>query len=147
MAAAAAPIAIALAAVAGGSAIYGGYQAKQSAKREASAMEAEGQLLQEEANREAGSHARDVRRFAANQSLSFLANGVTLAGSPLLVLDDTYTQGQEEVNAIVKSGNAKRNLYNQRASITRNQGRAALISGIGQAAGIGAGTASGLSKK
>lgn len=131
-----------------GGQIYSGYQANQSAKREASAMEAEGELAQQEADAEAAAHASDVRKFARTQSLSFLKNGVTLEGSPLLVLDETLTQGQNEVDSITKSGNAQRNLYNQRAANTRREGRAQLIGGIiGGAASAGTSYAVGKRKE
>jgi hypothetical protein len=118
-----------------GASIYGGIQANSAANREAKALQEQGRLAQEAADAEAQSHATDVRRFAANQSLAFLANGVSLAGSPLLVLEDTVKQGQAEVDSITRSGNAQNALYNQRATNTRNSGRAALIGGIGTAAG------------
>ncbi len=122
-------------AIAAGGQIYSGYQANQSAKREASALEAQGQLEQEEADREAAAHAGDVRKFSRVQALSFLKNGVTLEGSPLLVLDETLSKGQEEVDSITKSGAARRTLYNSKAAITRNEGRARMIGGITGAAG------------
>lgn len=133
--------------ISAGASIYGGYSANQSAKKEASAMEAQGQLLQEEADAEARAHAKDVRRFAANQSLAFLANGVSLAGSPLLVTQDTVEQGQAEVDSIVKAGNAKAKLYNTQAQIRRNEGRASFIAGLGQAAGTLATTSMSSTKK
>lgn len=141
MAAAIPAVIIGLTAVSAGAQIYSGISANAASKKEASALRDQGQLASDEANAEAASHAQDVRRFAANQSLAFLSNGVSMAGSPLLVLDDTITQGQNEVNSIVKSGDAQKRLYNQRADNTRNQGRAALIGSIGGAAGTVAGTA------
>lgn len=130
--AAAVPILIGISA---GASIIGGISANNSARREAKAIEEQGRLQQEEATAEATAHAQDVRRFAANQSLSFLANGVTLAGSPLLVLEDTVMQGQNEVDSIVRSGNAARRLAGEKAENTRASGRAALIGGIASAAG------------
>lgn len=131
----AAALPIVFTAISAGASIYGGYSANQSAKKEASAMEAQAQLVQQEADTEALSHAKDVRRFAANQSLAFLANGVSLAGSPLLAIQDTVNQGQEEVNSITRSGNARAKLYNTQAAIKRNEGRASFLSGLGSAAG------------
>lgn len=138
MGAAAVPIFVAATAVSVGASIMGGIAANNAAKAEARNLEEQGRLAQEEHNREAARRAEEVRKFHRTQSLAFLKNGVTLAGSPLLVLDETMTQGQEEVNAISKSGDAQRTLYNQRAAQTVNSGRAALIGGIGQAAGSAA---------
>jgi hypothetical protein len=113
-----------------GGQIYGGYQANQAAKREANLMEMQGQIAQSEADTEAAAHARDVRQFSRNQALSFLKNGVSLAGSPLLVVDETLTEGQKEATSIAKKGAAERNLYNERAYNTRSEGRAKLIGGV-----------------
>lgn len=128
-------------AISAGASIYGGMSANNAAKKEAALLEEQGRTAQEQADAEAASHATDVRRFAANQSLAFLANGVSLAGSPLLTIEDTVKQGQAEVDSITKSGNAQRTLYNQKSEITKNQGRAALIGGFGQAAGTISSTA------
>jgi len=127
-------------AVTAGASIYGGIQANKAAQQESALLAEQGRIAQEQADEEAKSHAQDVRRFAAGQSLSFLANGVSLAGSPLLVLDDTYKQGQKEVDAIVKSGKSQASLYTQRANITANEGRASLIGGV--ASGVGSVTSS-----
>lgn len=135
---------IAAAAIGAGGQIYSGYAANQAAKREASLLEEQGVLAQEEADREAASHAEDVRKFSRTQALAFLKNGVTLSGSPLLVLDETLTKGQEEADSIAKSGAAQRNLYNKRAYNERSEGRAKLIGGImGGASSFGTSYATG----
>lgn len=134
----AAPIFLAATAISAVSSIAGGVSANSAARREGALLDEQGRLSQEESDREAQLHADDVRRFSKTQSLAFLKNGVTLAGSPLLTVQDSVARGQEEVDSISKSGAAQRTLYNQRAEITRNQGRAALIGGIGQAAGTAA---------
>lgn len=118
-----------------GSSVIGGIQQNKAAKQQANALEEQGRIAQEEANREAQLHADDVRRFRALQTVAFTKNGVTLGGSPLLVLDDTTRRGQEEVDSIARSGAAERRLYNQRAANTRSEGRAALIGGITSGAG------------
>lgn len=145
----AAPVFLISTAISAASSIMGGLSANRAAKQEAGLMEEQGGLAQEEADREAALHARDVKRFRSQQAVAFTKNGVSLAGSPLLVLEDTRATGQEEVDSIVKSGAAERTLYNQRATITRGQGRAALIGGIGQgfstvAGGVSTGKKAGL---
>ena len=128
-----------VAAIAGaGGQVYGGYQANMAAKREAGLMEDQGRLAQAEAQAEAQRRADEVRKFSKVQALAFMKNGVSLSGSPLLTINDTITQGQKEVNAISASGTAKANLYNQRAAITKNEGRAAFIGGLLGGAGSGA---------
>lgn len=121
-----------------GGQIYSGYTANQAAKREAGLLEEQGALAQAEADEEARAHANDVRKFSRTQALSFLKNGVSLAGSPLLVLDETLTEGQKEATSIAKSGAAQRSLYNARAYNARSEGRAKLIGGfLGGASSFG----------
>lgn len=117
------------------SSIAGGMQKQQAANREAQALENQATLTEQEAQVEAQIHATRVRKFAANQKSAFLKNGVTLEGSPLAVLDETYKFGQEEVDSIVRSGAAKAQLYRDKAEISRNEGRASLLGGIGSGVG------------
>lgn len=119
-------------AVSAGSSIMGGISANKAAKQEAGFLQEQGRIAQQEADREAALHAEDVRKFQRNQAVAFTKNGVSLAGSPLLVLDETTSKGQEEVDSIVRSGAAERTLYNQRGVMAKNQGRAALIGGFAQ---------------
>lgn len=126
---------------AGGS-IYGGMQASQSAKEEAALQRQQGDLAAAEASRNATDEAYNQTQNVTRQKMAFLANGVTLEGSPLEVLAETKNQGQRSVNAILQQGAAQKNLSYQSAQVTQNKGRAALISGVLQA---GSTTASGIS--
>lgn len=60
--------------------------------------------------------------------MAFLKSGVTLEGSPLLVLEETRREGAEEVAAIRAGGES-------RAKTLRAQGRSALIGGFLSGAG------------
>lgn len=129
---------IALAAVSVASQLYSGYQANQSARKEADATEAQGSLMREEAYRSAWQRAEEVEKSRSKQKLAFLTNGVQISGTPELVLDETTRQGQAEVDALVRRGNALYDLSYQKADIMRSEGRAALIGGMGKAASTGA---------
>lgn len=120
--------------VAGGGKVLGGMAERDALKKRAGMQEDQARLATAEAAAQAKRRASDVRRFAANQKVAFLKNGVTLEGSPLIALEDTYTMGQEEVDSIVNRGNAQSNLYWQEAKLSKKQGRAAMISGITGAA-------------
>lgn len=126
-----------LIALAAGASVVQGVMGYQAARDEARLINQQGILEQQEAQEEAQRKANEVRKFAARQKLAFLKNGVRLEGSPLLVVDETLTEGQKEVDAITRRGNALRTLRAQEAQITKNRGRAALIGGLGQAAGLG----------
>lgn len=110
--------------------VYGGYRANMAAKREAGLMEDQARVAQAEADAEAQRRAAEIRKFSKKQALAFMKNGVSLDGSPLLTIDETITEGQKEVDAIARRGDAQANLYNRRAAITKDEGRAAFVSGI-----------------
>lgn len=115
--------------------IIGGISANRAASAEAEALQEQGRLSQAEATAEASRRAAEVRKLGKKQALAFMKNGVSLTGTPLLTINDTMDQGQQEVNAITDAGNARANLYTRRAAITKNEGRAQLIGGALSAAG------------
>lgn len=121
---------IAATSMAAGGKFLGGMAERDAQKSQAGLLEDQARLAQAEAAAQAKRRAVDVRRFAANQKVAFLKNGVTLEGSPLIALEDTYSAGQEEVDAIANRGNAQSNLYWRQAQLARKQGRAAMIGGI-----------------
>lgn len=128
---------IAFSVVSAGAKIIQGVQQNKAAKAEAAAQEEQGRIQAAEAQAEAQRVANDRRKFRKKQKAAFLKNGITLAGSPLLVLEETRRESQEEVDAIVRRGNAQSRLAFQRASITRAKGRSALLGGIGGAFATG----------
>ena len=72
--------------------------------------------------------------------MRYAKSGVTLEGSPVLVLAETRRLGQEEVAAIERRGRAQALLLRQRAEQTRKAGRSAMLGGIFNAASGAAGT-------
>lgn len=114
--------------------LYSGYSANKAAKAEASLIQQQGELTKQEADAEAARVGRENDKFRKRQKLAFLKNGVSLVGSPLLILEETRIESDKETSAIRKRGQAQKTLAGQRADITRNQGRASLIGGIGDAA-------------
>ena len=121
--------------VAAGGQIMAGQQQKKAYAQEADLQRQQAELAFEEAKREAQLTANDRRKFLATQKLAFIKNGVSLEGSPLLVLEDTRAQSQEEVNSIIKRGGAQYRLGMTQAAMTQQRGRAALTQGYIGAAG------------
>lgn len=121
---------ITAAALAAGGKIISGVSERNAQKNRAGILDDNAQLAASEAELRAKQRTVEIRKFAANQKLAFLKNGVTLEGSPLLALNETYGLGQEEVNAITRSGAAQASAYSREAKIARNQGRAAMIGGL-----------------
>lgn len=108
---------------------------REAAEKEAQQLDLQARIAKEEALTEANRTAKNVRKFEARQRMQYLAQGVSVeAGSPLLVFDETLRDGQEEVNALVRRGNATSKLYNLKAEQARTFGLAALIRGEASAA-------------
>ena len=123
-----------------GASLYQGYAANEAAKDQADLMRDQARLAQEEADVEASRKEEERRKFIAQQKVAYLANGVGLSGSPLVVMEDTYKQFQQEIDAIRKSGVAQRGFMEREASIKEKSGRAQLVSGaLGAAASLGGG--------
>jgi hypothetical protein len=109
------------------SSIAGGIASNSAAKREASMMAQQSAIAMSEARRTAGQRAEDVQSFMSTQARGYSNSGVTLDGTPLLVLEETRRRGQAEVDAIMRSGRAQSSLIRQRAAQTRTSGRNALL--------------------
>ncbi len=131
------PILGAVALIGGGIAaagsIYGGIEANKSANREASLQQQQGEIALEEAKINAGNEAFNQTHAVQNQRLAFLANGVSLEGSPSMVLESSKAYGQSQVDSILRQGQARKNLAYSEADITRNKGRTAMIGSYFQA--------------
>ena len=73
---------------------------------------------------------REIQELVARQKIGYLQSGVELEGTAQTVMQDTYTKGVEDVNAI--AGNYNKSIKNQMTAA-----RANLLGSIAQA-GIGA---------
>ena len=113
-----------------GASIYGGIASKNAADDQAALLEEQARIQREETEAEANRKAEERRKFIASQKVAFLANGIGLAGTPLVVLEDTYKQYEEEISAIRRSGNAQAGLLERQAKTTKKSGKAELISGV-----------------
>lgn len=130
------------ASVAGG--IASGQAQKKAASQSADLQEQQASLALDEAQTNAGIVANDRRDLLRRQALAYTKSGVALEGSPLLVLENTRSKSQQEVDAIVKSGAAQYKLGMANAATTRTAGRAALTSSYIAGAGQVASTATSL---
>lgn len=121
-----------------------GSQAKSLYNQEASATEQEGELLRQDAENAAKQKAREAGTFQSNQVLQYLNSGVSIEGSPIQVLEKTRSLAQEEVDSLIKRGDAQKQLAMIRAAGIRatgaqaaSQGRAAMFGSLFTAAGQG----------
>ncbi len=110
--------------------IAGGMAAQRAAEDEADALAEQAALSRQEALEEAERLDKEHTRFLARQSLMFLKGGVTLSGSPLLVLTETREEREKQVQAQIDRANAIYKYGMKSAARTKAQGRSALIGGI-----------------
>jgi hypothetical protein len=131
------PVLPLLALAGAGASIYSGLSANSAARQEAALERQQGNIAMSEAQVNAKNEAFNQTQAVQNQRVAFLANGVTLEGSPAMVLEQSKEYGQSQVDAILRQGAAKKALSDAEATITQNKGRAALIGGILQAGSKG----------
>lgn len=123
------------------SSIAGGISGASAANTQAKLQEEQGGVALAESKANATNEAFNENEALGKQRLAFLANGVSLEGSPALVQAQTQAYGQQQVQSILTQGAAEYALAQKNAAVTKNQGRAALIAGFGSAVGT---TASGI---
>ncbi len=110
--------------------IAGGIAAQRAAEDEADALAAQAAMLRQEALEEAERIDKEHTRFLARQSLMFLKGGVSLSGSPLLVLEETREEREKRVQAQIDRANALYTYGMSAAARAKSQGRSALIGGV-----------------
>lgn len=133
-----------------GMSIMGGIQANKEAKSQANMALAQSAQAGVEQERQSWAQARQVQEEAKDterkQKLAYLASGVSLSGSPLLMMEATRQKGIQNVNEVMTGGKAASNAAMTEGRMTavkaRSMGRQAFISGIGSgissaASGIG----------
>lgn len=113
-----------------GSQVFQGYSANQEAKRTAGLQEDQARIALEDANTQADLKAKERAKFLAEQRMAYSANGISLSGTPLDVADSTYSDFQQEIDALRKSGVAQLRAGMMQAYNTKQSGRASMISGI-----------------
>ena len=120
------------------SAIKGGMDMYSASKSEAGLQRQQANIALQESQFAAQQKARSVTSFQAEQSNLYANSGITLEGSPAMVLEETRRLGQQEVDALWKSGYARHNMMMAQARQTQNVGRNALIGGFIKAGGSAA---------
>ena len=121
------PISMALIALAAAKAVQGIGQFNQS-KSQARALAKQGARAAEQ-------RADEIIQLASRQRVNYIQNGLELEGTPQAVVNDTYIQGLEDIQAIKSD-------YNQ---AIKNQKRSARWNLLGSLVNAGATAASGFS--
>jgi hypothetical protein len=122
-------------AVMAGGQIYSGISADKSAKKQASAIDEQARIARQESEIAAGQKENERRKFLAEQRMAYLATGVSLEGTPLIVGDETWKEFQLEIDSIRRGGAAQASYLETEASTTRSTGRAQLVAGVTEGVG------------
>lgn len=126
------------------SSIAGGASANAEAKRQAQLATFQAQEQGKEAarlaQRDATLIAEEADSTRRRQKVAYMKSGVTLEGSPLLVMEGTRARGQQNVEEALQAGGAGVGAAMTegriRAQNVRAQGRQAFISGLTGAASM-----------
>lgn len=130
-------VAIGGAVLSGGSQIYGGLQARKAAKEQQAALDAQARLEREAAEFEAIQAGRKFDKLLGTQKARISGSGITLEGSPMMLIEETLRDKAETIENIKKYGQARSDALKAQAGNARDAGRDALTSSIIGAFGTG----------
>ena len=122
-------------ALATGGQVFQGIQAKKQAKKQANLLRQRAALEKEAAEFDALQQERAFEKLMGRQRLAFAASGVELAGSQLLLLEETLRDKQETIDNIRRAGEARVGALTAQAKEVKRAGRNALIGSIMGATG------------
>lgn len=94
-------------------------QQKQADKAEKRIAYAEAAKLQQDASIAALNEQREADRHRSLQKMLFLKSGVSLEGSPLLVMEETRQKGEENARNVRNSASASASVIRQKGSVKR----------------------------
>ena len=112
--------------------VAGGIGGMGAASQESELEKQQGQIALTESQINANNAAFNYTQQVQGQRLGFLASGVSLEGSPALVVASSKKYAQGQVQSILNAGAAQYNLAQENAAMTINKGRAGMIAGIMQ---------------
>lgn len=124
---------VAFTALSAGLSIYKGVQENAAYTEHGINLMKQAQIAQQENAYAVRQKQREIDKAAARQVMAMSKNGLnTSAGSPLEILYETYTLGQEEVDALKRQGQAQVWKYSSDANTSFKKGRSALIGGVAE---------------
>ncbi len=110
--------------------VAGGFAGMRAANNESQAIIQQADATVQESRINAAQTAQQATDFRNQQLSTYAGSGVTIQGSPALVLERTRQLGQQQVDALLREGQAQSNLYKMKAMQTRNSGRSAFLGSI-----------------
>jgi len=116
-------------------AVAGGALQVKSAMTEANALEKQGELAAYEAGQEAARLRESARQFQATQKMKYVMSGVIISDTPIQVLDDTKNKADEQIDSILKRGEAKKKLTSDKTKTSRREALAGFVTGTTKTVG------------
>ena len=113
-----------------GTGVMSGMAADKAGKEQQKLLEGQAAVVRAEAKRDAGRLRLRHKQATARKKLQFFHQGVGIAGSPANIIASDINLQDEEARAIISRGNAQSSLLIAQGQNARNEGRAALLSGI-----------------
>ena len=111
-----------------------GYLSSLNAQSEANSQ---ADLMRTEAEANAQRYEEQAKQFEAHESVMYSASGVKLAGSPIDALATTAQNAQQNIAAIIMSGDQEASREDMTGTNAALQGRAALVGGLDKGVGMG----------
>lgn len=94
-------------------------QQKKADKAARAAAEQQAALMEKDSEIAANAELAEAERHRRMQKMLFLKSGVTLEGSPLLVMEETRAKGEENAKNVREGGQARADLTRQQGSVKR----------------------------
>jgi hypothetical protein len=114
--------------------IRGGMLAKEAADKEAGALRDQSDYAWKQAIEDADLLRIQIDTYAGHQQEEYASSGVTMQGSPLLMVNQTYKLGQMQIDAELERGRLQTDLLRTQADNTERGGLGSLLQAEGQAA-------------
>ncbi len=110
-----------------GTSIAAGKAAKDAGKEQQKLFNEQARIALSESKREAGRLRREHKISNAKLKLRFLKQGVAIQGSAANVIATDINLQDDQVGAVLASGEARSQLFELQGRIARNEGRVAFI--------------------
>lgn len=108
-------------------------------QNEARALKKEASMIEMEGVEAASKTREEGRSFLGEQALSFIRSGISLEGSPLLVLEKTQRDIEDSASSLINRSNREASLTREQARRTQRAGTSSIFGGLAKAFTAGQG--------
>jgi hypothetical protein len=107
--------------------VVSGISSMRASNAEAQAIQQQSIIQQHEAALASFQKRREILRAQATQASLYGSSGVTMEGTPMVLLEETQNLGQQELNMMASQSKAYQNLYTAKSKQYKSSGRNALF--------------------